>query len=166
MGLGTRWRRFGTEGRVPGDDEEELKIASGVGGAARAARERRGAAVCWGKGTAARDGGAAGAAAEVVAVSTGIEVGVRRRRRGGVCVVSAPPRVMTEMSGGDSTGLVSGEIRMGLIGATTTESGESLGFRVGRKVCWRREIASATQFSSELQCTRWKSYCCIKQNQR
>ena len=115
---------------------------------------------------AARDGDAAAATAGVVAVALGTVMEAHERRRGAMGVVKTPLRVMTETSGGDSTGLVSGEIRMGLIGATTTDPGKSLGFRVGRKVCWRREMASATQFSSELQCTRWKSNCCRKQNQR
>ncbi len=75
--------------------------------------------------TAARDGDVAAAAAEVVAVALGIAVEARERCRGAMGVVTTPLRVMTETSGGDSTGLVSGEIRIGLMGATTTESGES-----------------------------------------
>ena len=111
------------------------------------------------------DEDAAAAAAEVspgIGSLSGSEVEVLERRRGGVGVVVILERVMTEMSG-----LVSGEMMMGLMGATMTESGKSLGgFLVGRKVCCRREMASATQFCSELQCTRWKLCCWIKQNQR
>lgn len=74
----------------------------------------------------------------------------RRARPGGTGIVVVPDLVTTATSGGEIAGDVSGDMMIGEIGATMAVAGrrDAIGL-AGRKVCKRRDMASAAIFVSD-----------------